>query len=217
MKNIVYNFLLINILIFVSSCSTSNEVSKNSRIQKRKYSDGFYISSFHKNRKKETSLNETIENKELVTDGITFESENSVASIDHSYVSQESSKSIYEIKENETKIEYPNKKNTSNFSLIVDSKQVDISDEKLKWQKNNEIKRYDFKEIKKLKSQSSKKVSDEQLIFILLMVLAFLLPPLSVLLFTNIDWKKVLIATILTCLWWGPGVIYAILVLLEVL
>ena len=49
------------------------------------------------------------------------------------------------------------------------------------------------------------------------MVLAFLLPPLSVLLFTNIDWKKVLIATILTCLWWGPGVLYAILVLLEIL
>ena len=92
MKNIVYNFLLINILIFVSSCSTSNEVSQNSRLQKRKYNNGYYISSLHKKRKKAIIPNETIENSELITVEKTTKTENTVASIDHNFVTQESSK-----------------------------------------------------------------------------------------------------------------------------
>ncbi len=217
MKNIVYNFLLINILIFVSSCSTSNEVSQNSRLQKRKYTNGFYISSLHKNRKKEIFPNETIENNELIAVEKTTETENTIASIDHNFVPQESPKSMSEIEEKDIKIDYQFKKHTPETSSFSEYKQEDFSHNKVKWLRNNEVKKLYFKNTKKEKSQKSKKVNDEQLIFILLMVLAFLLPPLSVLLFTNIDWKKVLIATILTCLWWGPGVLYAILVLLEIL
>ncbi len=217
MKNIVYNFLLINILIFVSSCSTSNEVSQNSRLQKRKYNNGYYISSLHKKRKKEIIPNETIENSELITVENTTKTENTVASIDHNFVTQESSKPKFEIEENNINIEYQFKKNTSEISSISEFKQDNFSQNKVKWLRNDEIKKIDFKNNIKEKSQKSRKVNDEQLIFILLMVLAFFLPPLSVLLFTNIDWKKVLIATTLTCLWWGPGVLYAILVLFEIL
>ncbi|MFN5443673.1 MAG: YqaE/Pmp3 family membrane protein [Crocinitomicaceae bacterium] len=217
MKNIVYNFLLINILIFVSSCSTSNEVSQNSRLQKRKYNNGYYISSLHKKRKKAIIPNETIENSELITVEKTTKTENTVASIDHNFVTQESSKPKFEIEDNNINIEYQFKKNTSEISSISEFKQDNFSQNKVKWLRNDEIKKIDFKNNIKEKSQKSRKVNDEQLIFILLMVLAFFLPPLSVLLFTNIDWKKVLIATILTCLWWGPGVLYAILVLFEIL
>lgn len=217
MKNIVYNFLLINILIFVSSCSTSNEVSKNSRLQKRKYNNGYYISTLNKKKKKAIFPNEPIENNELIAQEKTTEIENTIASIDHNFVPQESPKSLYEIEETDIKIDYQPKKQTSDISSFSDRQQENFSHNKVKWLRNDEVKKLYFKDIKKGKSQKSKKVNDEQLIFILLMLLAFLLPPLSVLLFTNIDWKKVLIATILTCLWWGPGVLYAILVLLEIL
>jgi uncharacterized membrane protein YqaE (UPF0057 family) len=217
MKNIVYNFLLINILIFVSSCSTSNEVSQNSRLQKRKYTHGYYISSFHKNRKKEILINETTENRELVEIEKTSETENTVASIDPNVTTEETSKSKPFFEENESKIEFQPKINTSKISSINQSKQLDFNNQSVKWVRNDDTKTNVFNKLNKDKSQKSRNVNDEQLLFILLMVLAFLLPPLSVLLFTNIDWKKVLIATILTCLWWGPGVLYAILVLLEIL
>jgi uncharacterized membrane protein YqaE (UPF0057 family) len=104
---------------------------------------------------------------------------------------------------------FPNKQNVSKINNISESKISNQTEQEFRVDKKS-IKSY-------LKLQNDSKNDNEKLLTILFFVLAFILPPLSVLLYTNIDWKKVLIATLLTCLWWGPGVIYAILVLLEIL
>jgi uncharacterized membrane protein YqaE (UPF0057 family) len=104
---------------------------------------------------------------------------------------------------------FSNKQNISKINNISESKISNQTEQEFRVDKKS-IKSY-------LKLQNDSKNDNEKLLTILFFVLAFILPPLSVLLYTNIDWKKVLIATLLTCLWWGPGVIYAILVLLEIL
>ena len=54
-------------------------------------------------------------------------------------------------------------------------------------------------------------------IFVLAVIFAILLPPLGVGIYTNIDWMKVLIAFLLTLLGVLPGVIYALLVVFDVI
>ncbi|NQY10290.1 MAG: YqaE/Pmp3 family membrane protein [Flavobacteriales bacterium] len=53
--------------------------------------------------------------------------------------------------------------------------------------------------------------------FILAVICAILLPPLGVGIYTNIDWMKVLICFLLTLLFFLPGMIYALLVVFDVI
>lgn len=217
MKKILFKLFIINILLFVVSCSTSNEFNLNSRIHKRRYSNGYYLSSFKKIKKHKNESD--VSNDEKVDEIEMF--------------NQNSDNSTYASIENETIIiSTPlevEKKNIKIDSLEIISrndylsKKLNVSlnnnniQSKISKQKEHEL-NVDKKSIKSyLKRNSYSKDNEDKLLTILFFVLAIILPPLSVLLYTNIDWKKVLIATLLTCLWWGPGVLYAILVLLEIL
>jgi uncharacterized membrane protein YqaE (UPF0057 family) len=218
MKKILVKLFVFIVLTIVTSCSTSNVVAQNIRIQKRKYSNGYHISFFKKPSKKNTQVIDS----ELKTDENIVENSLEKASVSQLNIPENAISSVEventviennQIKQTATTSNSPlnslNRKQNNSNSISI----------------HNSIKRVDNKELSIsrkslrtiIKSQKSGKIDDEKLIFILLLILAFLLPPLSVLLYTNIDWKKVIIATILTCLWWGPGVIYAILVLLEIL
>jgi uncharacterized membrane protein YqaE (UPF0057 family) len=217
MKKILFKFFIINILLFVVSCSTSNEFNLNSRIQKRRYSNGYYLSSFKKIKKHK---NESYVSNDEKVDEIEIINQNSYNS---TYASIEDD--LHSIS-----IPLENQKNNNKFdSLSVNNQNFYVSDKqnisiinnniesRISNQTTKEFKvdKKSFKSYFKLNDKS--KNNDDKLLTILFFVLALILPPLSVLLYTNIDWKKVLIATILTCLWWVPGVLYAILVLLEIL
>jgi uncharacterized membrane protein YqaE (UPF0057 family) len=217
MKNILFKFLFINILIILASCSTTNEVSQNSSIQKRKYRSGYYISFWNKNKKHHKESIKNIDFEKVVNDSISLNEDlTTYASLDNEFSSS--------IIIPDQRIEHNAKKGTfSNIKLTKsensESKPLKniFETKKIKHIKNKEFNYNNYNIKYNSKSQKLINVNDEQLLFLLLLILAFILPPLSVLLFTNIDWKKVIIATLLTCLFWGPGVLYAILVLLEIL
>lgn len=216
MKKILFKFFIINILLFVASCSTSKGLNLNSHIQKKRYSNGYYISSF-KNLKRYKSETEVSQNK------IDKEVEIINQNIDNStYASIENELNPilipFENQINNNKIDSFGIRNQSYYvsEKLNNSIINNISENKISNQTEQEL-RFDKKSLKSYLSLNYKTNNNEKLLTILFFVLALILPPLSVLLYTNIDWKKVLIATILTCLWWGPGVLYAILVLLEIL
>ncbi|MFM7022902.1 MAG: YqaE/Pmp3 family membrane protein [Flavobacteriales bacterium] len=56
---------------------------------------------------------------------------------------------------------------------------------------------------------------DDALVTILLLILCFILPPLAVGLATGFELAPLLISILLTLLFWIPGVIYAIIVILR--
>jgi hypothetical protein len=72
MKNRFFVVVLMSMLVF-SSCKTSNDVVSSSFIQKRKYTDGFFVNKVAKNDIKYAALTESIdncieENEEINTD-----------------------------------------------------------------------------------------------------------------------------------------------------
>ncbi|MBM78956.1 MAG: hypothetical protein CL846_10790 [Crocinitomicaceae bacterium] len=48
MKKILFIFFFPILLFFINSCSTSNDVVSNSRVQQRKYTSGFYVKNSNK-------------------------------------------------------------------------------------------------------------------------------------------------------------------------
>lgn len=203
--------------MILASCSTSNEVSQNSSIQKRKYRSGYYISFWNKNKKHHKESLKNIDFEKIVVDSISLNEDlTTYASIDNEFTSSNILPD-QRIEHNAKKVTFSNIKLTK--SENSESKQLKniFETKKIKHIKNKEFNYNNYNIKYNSKSQKLINVNDEQLLFLLLLILAFILPPLSVLLFTNIDWKKVIIATLLTCLFWGPGVLYAILVLLEIL
>jgi len=77
----------------------------------------------------------------------------------------------------------------------------------------NELKNQ-LKQTKKNNKNRGKGNSNDEM-FILAVILAILIPPLGVLIYTNIDWMKVLICLLLTVLFFLPGMIYALLVVFD--
>ena len=73
------------------------------------------------------------------------------------------------------------------------------------------------KKVKQLVKKNSNVPAGGDAMFILAVILAILLPPLGVLVYTNIDWMKVLICLLLCLLFFLPGMIYALLVVFDVI
>ena len=73
--------------------------------------------------------------------------------------------------------------------------------------------------LKKLYSTSKKSAKTVEIdaYMLLLIILACIIPPLAVLLYTDVNWKKVAIALILCLFFYFPAIIYALLVLFDVL
>lgn len=203
--------------MFLASCSTSNEVSQNTSIQKRKYRNGYYVSFWNKNKKQHKESIKDIDFENVVVDSVALNEDlMTYASLDNEL---NYSNNLLEkrVEQNPNEVLLSTVKHTKSKVFALKKHKNNVVVKYIKKIENEEFNSNNRNIKFNLKSQKSRSVSDEQLLFILLLILAFVLPPLSVLLFTNIDWKKVIIATLLTCLFWGPGVLYAILVLLEIL
>ena len=70
--------------------------------------------------------------------------------------------------------------------------------------------------IKKIAKKATKSTSsDDDILLILLVILCFFIPPLSVAIASDWDLTKILISLILTLLFWVPGVIYALYIVLK--
>jgi len=73
-----------------------------------------------------------------------------------------------------------------------------------------------FIESKKLAKRASKSSgSDEDILLILLVILCFLIPPLAVGIASDWDLTMLLISIILTLLFWIPGVLFALYIVLK--
>jgi uncharacterized membrane protein YqaE (UPF0057 family) len=223
MKKILFKLLLFIVLTTITLCLTSNVIAQNLRIEKRKFSKGYHISlSFKNHTKSNHSVENTVYENKNILNQETTPIENTSVDIS-AFISENSDlQSWTDEKIDEEQLPEIVGNEFVNSSLNTTYKQQKTSFKFLKKKvvkttvnkKNNSYK----KQIKNiLKSQKSGKINDDKLLFILLLILAFIIPPLAVLLYTNIDWKKVLISLILSFLWFVPGVIYSILVLLEIL
>lgn len=190
--------------IVFSSCSTSESVVNNGFLQKRKYNKGFH-KSIKKNHKKQS-----VQEKEVLV-----YNETEVVKI-------EKVNAIKEVAEK------------SNFTAVVRENNQTEEVAVVTLKENNSIKEEapvkEHKAIEKLSNTVAKvktKVSKETIInnsssnttnttddmMILLIILAILLPFVAVGIYTDWDVTKVLIAVLLSLLFWLPGIIYALLVI----
>ena len=214
MKNkITLGFAALIMTAIISSCSTSNDVASNKRIQKRKYNKGFFVSknenvAFNKKKKDAKTIEfndtETLTSSEAQVDKTVKTSEVSV--IEETAVV----KPLLKVKTTKVIHESTNEVASKNEVIAED---VNIKDVKTVEIKNvNKSTKSKTRLSKKEKSASG---GDEMLI--LLVILCFLIPVIAVGLKTDWDLTKVLISLILMLLFWVPGVIYALLVVFDVI
>jgi uncharacterized membrane protein YqaE (UPF0057 family) len=217
--NFVRMFFAITLLGGVVACSSSNYVSNSSFIQKRKYQSGFHIVS---RSKKTSNLNQnSIVNKEQIHTSI---DSNKVSKdlllgekmkdlVSNNMIESNQVLDIASIDQNEPNtIVYSNHydENIHNKS----PKLLYISQEKNSTEKF--IKKHDLRKFHSSSKKKSKSV-EVDVYMLLLIILACIIPPLAVLLYTDVDWKKVAISLILCLFFYFPAIIYALLVLFDVL
>lgn len=221
MKKIIFINLAIIASLIVSSCSTSNSVVSNRLISKRKYTKGYH---FNKKANYKVSEEESV----AVLDETEDETTNHIASNPNYSITPEATTSDNVIqdealntvensnsKEEATSaVEHKASKSTNATQALTLSKEDVKSNVSAIRKVVKESKKAD---LKKESSSSSSGSSDAK--FILAVILCFLFPALAVLVYTypSIDWIKVLIAFLLTLLFWIPGIIYALLVVFDVI
>lgn len=212
-------------IAILASCSTSNDVVSNRSIQKRKYSDGFYI-SFGKNFNKKG--NET-QKKETTVDHNDVAISSSEESIKLGYAPEKSFESIpFELAEsprfddNSSDLQNGNTEIAHPLSVVKEEKNLGAKIQNFYPLKSVETK------VRKIQESAS---SNSDVMLILLVILALILPPLAVFIFEG-GTTRFVIDLILWLLGWGVGwylwgprgglfslaaVIYALLIVLSVI
>ena len=213
------------VAIIISSCGSSNSVVSNSGISKRKYNKGFFFKpkSNFRTAKKDAK---DVELKE----------EKSVAKVEKAEL-----KKVKKAVKRSTVVESPAVE-TSRVAVVESNEVESTSFETetpftsdalesveggLDWtvvenQPSATGESIEAMPIENRNKSNKKKTKVRQgynadAIFVLAVIFAILLPPLGVGIYTNIDWMKVLIAFLLTLLGVLPGVIYAVLVVFDVI
>ena len=217
--NLIRMFFAIILLGGFVACSSSLHVSNSSLIQKRKYQSGFHIVSRSKNTPN-LSTNSNLKNPSITalkdTLAITKDLTSDIENVNDQIIVSEFKGSTAN---NLDKIGIVN----SSANLVVTKKSNvgvhNIGNQKIKHDKRlneNIIKRHALKKLTTTTKKSSKSVEIDAYM-LLLIILACIIPPLAVLLYTDVDWKKVAIALILCLFFYFPAIIYALLVLFDVL
>jgi len=203
--------------MILGACSTSNEVV-GGVFQKRKHTGGVY---WDRNEKVKSSAQK--EEEEMEFDIYKLEEAKQ-----KKYASVTTIKS--ETKYNESAVVASVE--SENIDLSLDPKPVieasvnssnteeenlAVSDNQKVTRKGISTSKNERKGKKSIKKNDSKLPGGSDAMFILAVILAILIPPLGVLVYTNIDWKKVLICFLLCLLFFLPGMIYALLVVFDVI
>lgn len=229
MKKVSILSLIALVAIVVSSCGSSNSVVNNNRISKRKYTKGFF---FQRNSNFKTA-NTKVEDDKLKGDESVAKVEKVEAKKSTSVAKEAKKKSkrtnnvveSSEVATNEgaNSNYYPSEEEevpeTRQFeaegsdgieSSVIENHQSARSESTEEASSENRS-----EPLKKKKNNQGN--GQEDVIFILAVIFAILIPPLGVAIYTNIDWIKVLIALLLTILFFLPGMIYALLVVFDVI
>jgi len=199
------------IVALATSCSTSNDVASNRGIQKRKYNKGFFVS---KNAKGLNHQNKDEQTKAIVINEEVVEVLNTQENVQNEMATEVKSTEVNNVAIIETAVSNDNNtrsindnspKTSNNTSETIDD---DVTE-------NGNVTKKDVKKVKSNINSNSTSSGDDMLI--LLVILAFLIPFVAVGIKTDWDVKKVVIALILSILFWLPGVIYALLVVFDVI
>lgn len=217
MKNrLIFSLSILSALV-LGSCATSNEVTNGGMLQKRKFNKGVYWNG-NANVKGSTAKNENEEfdifkreersSKEFVGSATLhtevknnemFESVD-VASVDNS------------VSVNESAVPTNSQKKLINTNNVAITTEKSTESEAKLPEENNLLTKH-----KRKNSSDQNSGSNVDGMFILAVIFAILIPPIGVLIYTNIDWMKVLIAFLLMLLFVLPGIIYALLVVFDVI
>lgn len=208
MKNLRLLIAGISAAVLVTGCGVTQDGFSSASMQKRKYTKGFYISKRSHLKAKEESTDASI-----VKEDATSENEKLAVLAKRNVTGAEASKQ-------EVKVQHQQGL-SQNSELIVEkaaSKKVQKSNGTVSsnQQSQKQLKKADKNEVKNvLRKQKQNSHSSGDDLLILCIILAILIPPLGVGVWTNIDWTKVLICLLLTLLFFLPGMIYALLVVLD--
>lgn len=195
--------------ILMSSCGTSESVVSNGFLQKRKYNKGF-----HKSKKTSVKQNkkESLELFAANTDKVNKQgaTSSSVEPTNSTVLKSEAKKTTGIHNQYNREVAQKNEVKTTKKSNGLVANDIELNN------KENKAERIKSKKpitIFNHHSNTSSNMADDMTI--LLIILAFFIPFLAVGIYTNWDLKKTLISVLLMLLFWIPGVIYAILVILD--
>ena len=225
MKKVLSIHLLIAFAVVFASCGTNNSVVSNSLISKRKHTKGFH---FNKKGNIKTSKSHKKE------EGIAFDDSRKNNIVDtkgqERKLNQSNSKKNIPVQkervgwmalQKEEAQEIQNEISTGDTERTAsEGVQNESASNKTTYADKQAVAHSIRKEAKNtLKSESKKGASgsDDDAMFVLIVILTILIPPLGVAIYTNIDWMKVLIALVLTLLFYLPGLIYGLLVVFDVI
>jgi uncharacterized membrane protein YqaE (UPF0057 family) len=186
---------------------TASLLAVSCTVQKRLHNPGYHVtwkSKYQSADKNEVSKNENNQNEAIENSEDVALNENAKAIENEPFVIINSKKSndSFSYTSNKTKRQNETFLNNSSKSLIA------------KNQENKVSKHAAIKKIAKKASRSSSQYEDD-ILFLLLLVLCFVFPPLAVAIASGFDLIKILISIILTILFWLPGIIYALYVVLT--
>jgi len=201
----------ISAAILVTGCGVTQDGFSSNSLQKRKYTKGFYISkrSHLKAKEDNAKIEATVESEHVNDEQIAVLKKKTVgetSTVNQSVVPQKRTTEVQSSENVETSVN--------------ETKTVSEQSSSLSSNENASIKTKNTtsKEVKSVLKKHHKKSSSSAFaddLLIICVILCFLIPPLAVGVWTNIDWMKVLISFLLTCLFVLPGIIYSLLVVLD--
>lgn len=202
----IFSLMILGSLV-LGACSTSNEVVGGGIFQKRKYTGGVYWDRTEK-------LKTSKDNGEEEFDIFRSEEENQ-----HKYVSTTTIRTDEPADYATTDLASASVDGIENSNVSTKSAEtvgtvVAVEENTTEQDVQAPVKK---KKVKQLVKKNSNVPAGGDAMFILAVILAILLPPLGVLVYTNIDWMKVLICLLLCLLFFLPGMIYALLVVFDVI
>lgn len=214
----ISTFLLMSVLaVVIASCSTSQNTVGGS-LQKRKYTKGFYHNknhSFRSSREEATvTLTEETAIRPEATEAVVVTEQTAAQPV----VQERGNPVILDQNTERGTQQKPdvNQKAPAKKKATSNSKpQKPVAPTRPRRERENDY----FIPLKDKKTQqhSSQGGGHSDGMFILAVIFAILIPPIGVLIYTNIDWMKVLICLLLTLLFFLPGMIYALLVVFDVI
>ncbi len=175
-------------------------------VQKRLHTSGYHVT--WKGKYKSSDKNDLItkessnDEKKVTSEDVAFvENAKEIENEPFVIINSENSSDSFSYTTTETKKKDKSVSQTSYKSLNSGSEKHTMSN---------------YMAIKKLAKKATKSSStDEDILLILLVILCFLIPPLAVAIASDWDLIKILISLILTILFWVPGIIYALYIVLK--
>ena len=217
MKNLKISASLLVMIFIIASCGVT-ENGFGSSIQKRKYTKGFY---FNKNKSHKVSDNDVFSDSKIGKETAVL----AETTTENGTTQPTANKSVV-VEQESVAVQTPSSEKQEGSQTTTPKKKATVQKKEPKptAPRQRKLREHHYyipvKEKAKIadkKQQRSSNQSSDGDMFILAVIFAILIPPIGVAIYTNIDWKKVLICLLLTILFFLPGMIYALLVVFDVI